>query len=126
MLALVLGVAGSFAITRTVGAVNDRILSAASRGIADSLGSDDGEITLDLSPAVFGMLENNARDNVYYSVRRGREILTGFTDLQQIRIDPSRPEEFTFVDSRYLGHELRFVAGKSDRVAIRISVFYLV
>ena len=110
MLALVLGVAGSFAITRTVGAVNDRILSAASRGIADSLGSDDGEITLDLSPAVFGMLENNARDNVYYSVRRGREILTGYTDLPQIRIDPARQEEFTFAESRYLGHEVRIVA----------------
>src|SRR3546814_7296748 len=103
MLALVLGVAGSFAITRTVGAVNDRILSAASRGIADSLGSDDGEITLDLSPAVFGMLENNARDTVYYSVRRGREILTGYTDMPKIRIDPARPAEFTFAESRYLG-----------------------
>ncbi len=110
MLALVLGVAGSFAITRTVGAVNDRILSAASRGIADSLASDDGEITLDLSPAVFGMLENNARDNVYYSVRRGREILTGYSDLPQIRIDQARREEFTFAESRYLGHEVRIVA----------------
>lgn len=110
MLALVLGVVGSFAITRTVGAVNDRILSAASRGIADSLASDDGELTLDLSPAVFGMLENNARDNVYYSVRRGPEILTGYTDLPQLRIDPARREEFTFAESRYLGHEVRIVA----------------
>lgn len=110
MLALVLGVAGSFAITRTVGAVNDRILSAASRGIADSLASDDGEVTLDLSPAVFGMLENNARDNVYYSVRQGTRILTGYTDLPQIRLDPARQEEFSFAESRYLGHEIRIVA----------------
>lgn len=110
MLALVLGVVGSFAITRTVGAVNDRILSAASRGIADSLGNDDGEINLDLSPAVFGMLENNARDNVYYSVRQGRKVLTGYTDLPQIRLDPAPREEFTFAESRYLGHEIRIVA----------------
>src|SRR3546814_10288867 len=56
------------------------------------------------------MLENNARDKVYYSVRRGREILTGYTDLPQIRIDPARQEEFTFAESRYLGHEVRIVA----------------
>ncbi|MBL8651792.1 MAG: sensor histidine kinase N-terminal domain-containing protein [Sphingopyxis sp.] len=110
MLALVLGVVGSFAITRTVGAVNDRILSAASRGIADSLASDNGEITLDLSPAVFGMLENNARDNVYYSVRRGRHVLTGYVDLPQIRLDPARSEAFTFAESQYLGHDIRIVA----------------
>ncbi len=110
MLALVLGVVGSFAITSTVGAVNDRILSAAARGIADSLASDDGEITLDLSPAVFGMLKNNARDNVYYSVRRGREILTGYTNLPQIPIDPSPREEFSFSEGRFLGHDVRIVA----------------
>jgi len=108
VLALVLGVVGSFTITSTVGAVNDRILSAASRGIADSLASDDGEITMDLSPAVFGMLENNARDNVYYSVRRGREVLTGYADLPQIALDPTR--EFSFADGMYLGHEIRIVA----------------
>src|SRR3546814_18162667 len=56
------------------------------------------------------MLENNARDNVYYSVRRGREILTGYTDLHQIRTDPARQAEFTFAESRYLGHEVRIVA----------------
>lgn len=110
VLALVLGIVGSFTITSTVGAVNDRILSAASRGIADSLASDDGEITMDLSPAVFGMLENNARDNVYYSVRRGQEVLTGYADLPQIRLDPVGREEFTFADGRYLGHEVRIVA----------------
>lgn len=110
ILGLVLGVVGSFAITSAVGTVNDRILSAASRGIADSLGNDDGEITLDISPAVFGMLENNARDNVYYSVRQGRRILTGYSDLPQIRADLLRPGEFTFADSRYLGHAVRIVA----------------
>lgn len=110
MLAVVLGVVGAFAITRTVGAINDRILSAASRGIADSLASDDGEVTLDLSPAVFGMLENNARDNVYYSVRQGKRILTGYSDLPQIGQNPSRDEEFSFADSRYLGHDIRIVA----------------
>lgn len=110
VLALVLGIVGSFTITSTVGAVNDRILSAASRGIADSLASDDGEITMDLSPAVFGMLENNARDNVYYSVRQGQQVLTGYSDLPQIPLDPMRQGEFTFADGSYLGHDIRIVA----------------
>ena len=71
-LAALLGVGGALVIRGSVETVNDRILGAASRAIAESLSVEDGEIALNLSPAIFGMLEDSERDNVYYSVRQGR------------------------------------------------------
>lgn len=106
-LALALAVGGTIAIRATVGAVNDRILDAAARGIADSLFVEDGAVALDLPPTIFGMLENTARDNVYYAVRQGDEVLTGYADLP--RLDPIDDDAPRFGDGRYLGRPVRMV-----------------
>lgn len=107
-LALALGIGGTLAIRATVGAVNDRILDAAARGIADSLLFEDGEVALDLPPTIFGMLENTARDNVYYSVREGDRVLTGYADLP--RLGPVQdPDSPRFADAEYLGRPVRLV-----------------
>ena len=109
VLALTLGIGGALMIRTTVGSVNDRILDAASRGIADSLTVEDGEVALDLSPTIFGMLENTARDNVYYSVRQSGTVLTGYPDL--VQVTPGADGDVaTFVNGRYLGHDVRIVA----------------
>ena len=105
-----LGIGGAWAIAETVEAVNDRILSAASRGMADSLSVEDGEIALDLSPATFGMLENNARDNVYYSVRHRGRLLTGYADLPNIAPADLADTQTMFGKGLYLGREVRIVA----------------
>src|SRR5262249_29386080 len=36
---------------------------------------------VNLPPAALGMLENEDRDNVYYSARQGSRLLTGYDDL---------------------------------------------
>ncbi len=108
--ALLLGIGGSWAIDESVEAVNDRILSAASRAIAESLTWDDGEISLDLSPAIFGMLENNERDNVYYSVRYQGRVITGYADLPNIAPPNLRDTQVMFGKSTYLGRPIRIVA----------------
>ena len=110
VLAIALGVGGAWAIDETVEAVNDRILSAASRAIADSMTIEDGEIALDLSPAIFGMLESNARDNVYYSVRHRGRLLTGYADLPNIAPDNLSDTQRTFGKGSYLGRPIRIVA----------------
>uniref|UniRef100_UPI0035CC937D sensor histidine kinase n=1 Tax=uncultured Sphingomonas sp. TaxID=158754 RepID=UPI0035CC937D len=109
-LALLLGLGGAIVITRSVETVNDRILAAASRAIADTLTMEDGQITLNLSPAIFGMLEDNARDNVYYSVRRGGRAITGYADLPDIAPGGLRDLEVVFGSARYHGHDVRIVA----------------
>lgn len=109
-LALLLGIGGAWAIEETVEAVNDRILSAASRAIADSLTVEDGEIALVLSPAIFGMLENNARDNVYYAVRYQGRVLTGYADLPSAAPRGLADTEVAFGKSIYRGRNIRIVA----------------
>lgn len=79
--ALVFGAGGALLINRMVERVHDRLLAASTRAVADTLGVDQGRVTLDLPPAAFGMLENTARDNVYYSVTSPRGLVTGYHDF---------------------------------------------
>ncbi len=109
-IAFILGIGGSWAIAESVEAVNDRILGAASRAIAESLTVRNDEITLDLSPAIFGMLENAERDNVYYSVRHRGEVITGYPDLPNIAPAGFADGDVLFGRTEYLGRELRVVA----------------
>lgn len=109
-LAVILGIGGAWAIEETVEAVNDRILAAASRAMADSLSVEEGTVALDLSPAIFGMLESNARDNVYYSVRHRGRLLTGYGDLPSVAPPGMVDTQVVFGKTRYLNRDLRVVA----------------
>ena len=110
LLAVLLGVGGAWAIQESVEAVNDRILGAASRAIADSLTVEDGEIALNLSPAIFAMLEDNARDNVFYSVRQGDRLITGYSDLPGIAPGGLNEQQVIFGKAIYRGVPVRVVA----------------
>lgn len=110
LLALLLGGGGALVIAQSVETVNDRILGAASRAIADSLTVEDGQVSLNLSPAIFGMLEDNERDNVYYSVRRGGATLTGYGDLPDIAAKGLADTAVTFGMARYHDRDIRVVA----------------
>lgn len=109
-LALILGLGGAWAIGQSVQAVNDRILGAASRAIVDSLTVSEGAIGLNLSPAIFGMLEDAARDNVYYSVSHNGRVLTGYRDLPAIAPRDLGDTKVVFGDAVYLGRPVRVVA----------------
>nr|WP_279380232.1 sensor histidine kinase N-terminal domain-containing protein [Sphingosinicella soli] len=107
---MVLGVGGALIIGRIVESVNDRLLDASARSIADTLALEDGEVTLDLPPSAFGMLENDERDNVYYSVRVGGELLTGYPDLPRIDIDAASTDDVVFAYSAYRHAPIRVAA----------------
>lgn len=109
-LAIILGIGGAWAISETVETVNDRILGAASRAMAESLSVEDGAVALELSPAIFGMLESSARDNVYYSVRHRGRVLTGYADLPSIAPPGLADTQVVFGKGRYLGRDVRIVA----------------
>lgn len=110
VLAAALGLGGAWAIEAMVESVNDRILGAASRAIAESLKVEDGQITLELSPAIFGMLENSERDNVYYSVRHRGQVLTGYGDLPSVAPPVMADTQVVFGKGVYLGRPVRIVA----------------
>lgn len=79
--AVVLGMFGALLIADVVRRTNDRVLGGALGAIAETVQVERGEVTLDMPPAAFGMLENSERDNVYYRVAVGGELLTGYADL---------------------------------------------
>lgn len=108
--AILLGVGGAWAIEESVEAVNDRILSAASRAIAESLAVEDGEITLDLPPSAFAMMENAERDNVYYSISYQGKVISGYSDLPRVEIAPRKEGEVTFDKAEYRGRKIRMVS----------------
>jgi two-component system sensor histidine kinase TctE len=109
-LALLLGVGGAWTIDGIVERVNDRLLEASARAIADTVALEDGEVTLDLPSSAFGMLENEERDNVYYSVRKGSELVTGYPDLPVIVGASGSLGETRFDYSAYRGERIRVVA----------------
>ncbi len=79
--AILIGVVGATLIADVVRRTNDRVLGGALGAIAETVQVERGEVTLDLPSAAFGMLENTERDNVYYRVAVGPQLLTGYADL---------------------------------------------
>ncbi|MEC3910011.1 sensor histidine kinase N-terminal domain-containing protein [Sphingobium sp. CR2-8] len=79
--ATIIGIGGATLISDVVRRTNDRVLGGALGAIAETVQVERGEVTLDLPPAAFGMLENSERDNVYYRIAVGAELLTGYADL---------------------------------------------
>ena len=84
VLAVLLAVGSAYLIQSLTERTNDRVLLGSLTAIAETLAIEDGEITLDLPAAAFGMLEDAERDNVYYSVRHESKLLTGYRDLPSI------------------------------------------
>lgn len=108
--ALVLGAGGAWLINGIVEGTADRLLGASARAIAETLAVEDGQITLDLPPFALGMLENNARDNIYYSVRHNGQLVTGYPDLPSAAPAKVDLEESTFRYEHFRGARIRVAA----------------
>lgn len=114
-LAIILALGGAITIQNIVETVNDRVLGASARSIADTLALEDGEITLDLPMSAFGMLENESRDNVYYGVWRGSQLVTGYPDLPVVAPVEHGEGETLFAYSTYRETPIR-IASVTRRV----------
>lgn len=109
-LALVLGAGGAWAIHTMVEAVNDRLLGASARAVAETLEVQDGAITLDLPPWALGMLENSSRDNIYYNVYEGDRLLTGYPYLPPPSAREFDTNHTVFRYGEYRGQRVRIAA----------------
>ncbi|MDB5580284.1 MAG: hypothetical protein JWR80_5460 [Bradyrhizobium sp.] len=119
VLALALGIGGSWYISRVAEQTSDRVLGASANSIAQTIGVERGVVTLAVSSGAFGMLEDNARDNVYYQVSQGRTFLTGYSDFPKASIQGVVADTPSFRYDTYLGQRVR-VATALKRVP-RIS-----
>lgn len=107
LVALLLGAGGAWLINGIVEQTSDSLLAASARAIAETLAVEDGKITLDLPPWALGMLENTERDNIYYSVRRDMELITGYPDLGAEPSAALRLDHAVFRYDRYRGQMIR-------------------
>lgn len=125
--AVLLGIAGAALIADVVRRTNDRVLGGALGAIAETVQVERGEVTLDLPPAAFGMLENSERDNVYYRIAVGGDLLTGYADLPapvpgDLAIDQPRFRFATYRDQRIRIAEVRRALPAIDRpVVVQIA-----
>ncbi|MGA1860133.1 sensor histidine kinase [Azospirillum sp. 11R-A] len=111
-LAVGLGVGGSALIHGFVQSTHDRLLAGSTLAIAERLavGDDDGEVTVDLPAVAFGMLESQARDNIYYNVAHEGGVITGYLDLPLPDIQAMPANVTVFRDASYHGHPVRVAA----------------
>lgn len=110
MLGLALGVGAAISVQRGVTAVSDNILLASAHAIAESLAVEDREITLDMPPSAFAMLDSDAHDSVYYTIHNRGTVITGYPDLPRIGAGRLMDGQHEFIDATFRGHAIRLVA----------------
>lgn len=108
VVAILLGAGGAWFSRDVAQETGDRVLQASARAIAETLAVEEGEITLDLPPAAFGMLESEARDNIYYNIRHDQALLTGYPD-------------FPFAPVEELGDDTHFRYETYRNVRVRVA-----
>lgn len=122
--ALALGLIGWVLISDVVRRTNDRVLGGALGAIAETVQVERGEVSLDLPPAAFGMLENAERDNVYYRIAVGPRLLTGYADLPAPDPATLSAEAPRFRYAAYRGQPIRIAEIRRDlpRIAAPVVV----
>ena len=106
-LAFVLVVRG--VASRAAEGTQDDILAASATAIADSLSSEQGEVTLELPYSALSMLGTINEDRVFYRVTVDGETLTGYSDLPVTNV-PTRLDASAFSTEVYRGDEVRLAS----------------
>jgi len=81
LVALLLLVAGSWTAHRVVERTSDRLLAGAMQAILETVSVKDARVTVDVSPWSLALLDSPERDAVFYSVREGDRLITGYSEL---------------------------------------------
>ncbi len=109
ILSILLGVGGAWFAGGVAEHMSDRMLAASAQSISDTIGLERGQVTLEIPPSAFGMLEDNARDNVYYSIRHGSRLVTGYAAFPLADAVDVSDEKPSFRYARFLDQDVRVV-----------------
>jgi two-component system sensor histidine kinase TctE len=108
--AIGLGAVGTLLIDSIVEQSFDKLLGVSAQEIADTVTQERGGVAFDIPPSALGMLENAQRDSVYYSVRQGGKLLTGYADLPVVSLADTPTGERKFDYATYKGQRIRIAA----------------
>jgi two-component system sensor histidine kinase TctE len=125
LLACALAAAGVTVAHRVVERTSDRLLAGSVTAIAEQVGAEGGHATVALSPWALGLLDGPERDAVFYSVRQGSRLVTGYPEL--IAHAPPSTDEPAFHDGRVRGMPVRvaekgvLVPGVAEPVVVMVA-----
>lgn len=108
LLAVVLAGAGAWTAQQVVDRTADRLLAGSVRAILQGVSAEDGAIRVDLAPWALGLLDGPERDVVFYSVRQGDRLITGYDDIPPVHA--VRPGEVQFRYAQVRGVKVRLAA----------------
>ncbi|ASE40267.1 sensor histidine kinase [Brevundimonas vesicularis] len=124
ILAIVVLVVGAWTAQRIVADNSDRLLAGALQTIRATASVEHGRITVDVAPWTLALLDGPERDAVFYSVRDGDQLVTGYKDLPNLA--QAQQEEPVFADLSVRGVPVRMVQQTLDipghAAPIRVSV----
>lgn len=83
----------------------DNVLTASALSILDSARSSGGVIIVDLPYSALSMLDSLSGERVFYAIRLGKELLSGYGDLPEAEIGLAGSAAFR--STRFLGDEVR-------------------
>jgi len=81
LVALLLLVVGSWTAHRVVERTSDRLLAGSMQAILETVTVRNAQVTVDVSPWSLALLDSPERDAVFYSVREGDHLITGYDEL---------------------------------------------
>jgi two-component system sensor histidine kinase TctE len=84
VLAAALALAGVLTAWNVVEKSSDRLLAGSVTSITAQIGAREGQATVNLSPWSLGLLDSPERDAVFYAVRQGPRLITGYADLPSL------------------------------------------
>ena len=88
--------------------------------IAERVGVEDGELTVDLPQVALGMLESQSHDSIYYSVTYLGELITGYKDLPLSGFDRLKAGETGHVMARIAANRFALVCRRGRSTAGRV------
>lgn len=125
MLGAALALAGALAARAVVEKSSDRLLAGSVASIVAQIGVQNGRAKVALPPWSLGLLDSPERDAVFYAVREGSRLVTGYEDLP--RPPAPAPNETNFGYAKMRGYPVRIaqstvmVPGVREPVVVAVA-----
>lgn len=91
---------GMWTTHRVVERTSDRLLAGAMQTILKSITIQNGEVTAEVEPWSLALLDSPERDAVFYNVRDGGRLITGYEELPLLPETATDHPRFAYLDAR--------------------------
>lgn len=125
LFAVVVLAVGAWTAHRVVADTADRLLAGTLQTIRETVSVSDGQVTVDVAPWALGLLDGPERDAVFYSVREGDRLITGYEELP--RLPDASPDRPVFADVAVRGVPVRMaqqtlaIPGRPTPVVVSVA-----